>query len=62
VKTRQKKMVEITYHKGAHGVSSSRKGYGHLEKAQGKLQLLSPKYKIIENHFSLLTMPQRSTH
>lgn len=28
------------YHKGAHGVSSSRKGYGHLRNAPDRLSFL----------------------
>lgn len=41
------KVVETIYHKGAHGTSNSRKGYGHLVETQVKLQALAPIYQII---------------
>lgn len=39
-------MEITTYHKGAHGVLSSRNGYGHLGEAQNMLRVLEATSKI----------------
>ena len=59
VKTRWMKVVETIYHKGAHGVSSSRKGYGHLvEMLKLSYKLLHQYYQIIETMFPFIKMPK----
>lgn len=38
--------LTIEYHKGAQGLFSSRKGYGHLQEVQNMLMCLHVKWKI----------------